>query len=314
VVRNEDGEAASAAASVVVTEPPPSDARLTNLSTRALTLTGDNVLIPGFVVAGPGNKQLLIRAVGPTLAEHPYNLAGTLPNPRLRLKRVNFSTNPPSYDDVTSNDDWGTNTNLADIVTRSDELGAFPLLDDSTDAVLLVELEPGQYSVVTDDPAQQTGIAIVELYDADEAGGGSTSRLINISNRGYVGTGDNIMIPGFVVSHEGPKTLLIRVVGPTLGDPPYNVPGVLADPMLSIFRHDFVNNTDDLILTNDDWSTGPGAQRTRDVAAQVFAFPLPEGSADAAFVVTLNPGVYTVHARGEDDTEGVALVEVYAVP
>jgi hypothetical protein len=285
-------------------------ARLTNLSTRALDLTGDKVLIPGFVIEGPGNKKLLIRAVGPTLAVAPFDLGGTLPNPRIALKRFNGV----GYDDVTTNDDWGTNTNIAELTARSGELGAFPLVDASVDAALLVDLAPGQYSVVTDDPAAQTGIAIVELYDADEAGAASTSRLINISNRGYVGAGDNIMIPGFVVSNEGPKTLLIRVVGPTLGQPPYNVAGVLADPTLQIYRHDFVHNTDELILTNDNWSIGPGADRTREVAAQVSAFVLPEGSADAAFVVTLNPGVYSVHARGEEDTEGVALVEVYAVP
>jgi hypothetical protein len=315
VVRNPGGRATSSAAQVAIAEPPPSGARLTNLSTRALALTGDNVLIPGFVIAGPGNKQLLIRAVGPTLAG--FGVPGTLPDPRLVLKRWNGA----AYEDVASNDNWGTNSNAAAIVAKSAELFAFPLNAGSADAALLIDLVPGQYSAVAGDAGTATGIAIVELYDADlgfwtsavgspQAGG--TARLINISNRGFVGTGDSIMIPGYVVSSEGPKTLLIRAVGPTLAT--FGVSGVLADPTLSIYRHDVTLNTDELILTNDDWSTGPGAQRTRDVATQVHAFALPEGSNDAAFVVTLNPGVYTVHARGANNTTGVALVEVYAVP
>jgi hypothetical protein len=312
VVSNSEGSVESAPATLTVTEPPPSASRLTNLSTRGLCLTGDNILIPGFVIQGPGSKQLLIRAVGPTLAVAPYNISGTLPNPRMTLKRTDFSTNPVSYIDVASNDDWGTNANVAEILTTSGNLGAFALQDASADAVLLVDLQPGQYSVVTDDGALQSGVAIVELYDADDGGG--TARLINISNRGFVGAGDSIMIPGYVVSSEGPKTLLIRAVGPTIGAAPYNVPGALEDPTLTIYKHDFVNNRDDLILFNDDWGASPDAARTAQVASDVSAFALVADSADAAFVVTLQPGVYTVHARGKDDTEGVALVEVYAVP
>lgn len=306
VVRNGGGVIETVAVALTVDEPAPSNARLTNLSTRALDLTGDKVLIPGFVIAGPGNKTLLIRAVGPTLID--FGLTGTLPNPRMTLKRFNGA----GYDDLATNDDWGTNSNVAEIIARSNELGAFGLVNDSADAALLVDLAPGQYSVVTDDPAQQIGIAIVELYDADASG--TTSRLINISNRGYVGVGDNIMIPGFVVSSEGPKTLLIRAIGPTLGSAPYNVSGVLADPTLAIHRQDVNAGTLEEILANDDWSTAPGAERTRAVATQVSAFALAEGSKDAAFVVTLNPGLYTVLARGKNDTEGVALVELYAVP
>jgi hypothetical protein len=229
---------------------------------------------------------------------------GVLPNPRLTLKRWNGS----AYDDVATNDNWGSNANAGAIIAKSAELFAFPLNAGSADAAMLVELAPGQYSAVAGDAGTGAGVAIVELYDADTGGG--AARLVNISNRGYVGTGDSIMIPGYVISDEGPKTLLIRAVGPALAQ--FGVTGVLSDPTLTIYRR--VNNVEEEILSNDNWSVSPGAQRTRDVATQVQAFALPEGSKDAAFVVTLNPGVYTVHARGANDTTGVALVEVYAVP
>jgi hypothetical protein len=300
LVQNSGGSVASTGAVVTVTEPLASGARLTNLSTRAIVLTSDNVLIPGFVIGGSGKKSLLIRAVGPTLGVAPFNLSGVLPDPRLSLKRFNGA----GYDNVATNDNWASSSNPAAIRAKAAELFAFPLGENSNDAALLVDLAPGQYSVVADDAGAQTGIAIVELYDADATT--STSRLINISTRGFVGTGDNIMIPGFVVSAEGPKTVLIRAIGPALAT--YGVSGPLMDPTLSIYR------SDELILNNDDWSTGPGAQHTRDVAAQINAFALPEGSQDAAFVVTLNPGAYTVHARGANGTTGVALVEVYAIP
>ena len=298
LVQNSGGSVASTAAIVTVTEPSSSSARLLNLSTRAIALTGDNVLIPGFVIGGSGRKALLIRSVGPTLID--YGLQGVLPDPRLSLKRFNGA----GYDDLAANDNWASSPNSAAIRAKAAELFAFPLGENSNDSALLVDLAPGQYSVVADDAGAQTGVAIVELYDADATT--STSRLINISNRGYVGTGESIMIPGFVVSAEGPKTVLIRAIGPTLAT--YGVSGVLADPTLSIYR------SDELLLNNDDWSIGPGVQHTRDVAVQVNAFALPEGSQDAAFVVTLNPGIYTVHARGANGTTGVALVEVYAVP
>jgi hypothetical protein len=162
-----------------------------------------------------------------------------------------------------------------------------------------------------------TGVAIVELYDADEFTASppplaNRSRLSNISNRGFVGTGGNIMIPGFVVSSDGAKTLLIRAVGPGLSQ--FGVSGVLADPELTIYFRPHSGGTDTQILAQDNWGDSTDAARTASVAAQVFAFPLTSGSKDAAFVVTLQPGIYTVQASGVGGTTGVALVEIYEVP
>ncbi|BET66348.1 hypothetical protein ASA1KI_12660 [Opitutales bacterium ASA1] len=281
------------------------EGRLLNLSTRAQALTGDDTLIPGFVLSGSGTKRLLVRAVGPTL-EPSFGVPGVLADPRLRVLRRN--TLNGNFDEVATNDDWTTQTGdtfaAADIVAVSAQVGAFSLLADSTDAALLLDLVPGHYTAPASGADGGTGVAIVEVYDADT--GTPTADLVNISNRGFVGTGADIMIPGFVVSNAGPRTFLLRAVGPTLAA--YNVKDVLADPILTLFRGSSP------ILMNDDWGDDAQAAVTAVVAAQVGAFPLPVGSTDAAVVVTLPPGGYTLHASGKDGLTGVALVEVYLVP
>ena len=139
----------------------------------------------------------------------------------------------------------------------------------------------------------------------------SSARLLNVSNRGFCGSGNEVLIAGFVVSAESAQTLLVRVVGPTL-ETVGGLTGVLADPQLTIYRHE--NGTDTPLLSNDDWGSGADAETTAAMSAQVGAFPLPAGSKDAAFVVTLPPGVYTAVASGVGGATGTALVEVYEAP
>jgi hypothetical protein len=277
--------------------------RLLNLSTRALCLTGNDVLIPGFVISGTGTKRLLLRAVGPELV--PFGIPAPLPDPRVVLKRKVGDI----YVDHATNDDWGVNTNVADIISAASSVYAFDLTAGSKSSALLLDLPAGQYTVIASDTGAGTGVAIVELYDTDPASSGT--RLINISNRGYVGTGNDLMIPGFVVSAEGPKTLLIRAVGPTLTG--YGVTGALADPQLAIYRREVNSPTDELLLRNDNWGENADAAEVAQVAGRVYAFPLPSGSKDAACVVTLTPAIYTVQASGVAGATGVALVEVYVV-
>ena len=131
------------------------------------------------------------------------------------------------------------------------------------------------------------------------------SRLLNLSTRGFVGLGGSILIPGFVVSGGGHMTVLVRVVGPTLGG--LGVSDVLEDPELRIMSGDTV------LYANDNWSEASTWEMTSEVGTLVGAFSLPEGSKDAAMVVTLPPGEYTVHALGKDGGNGVALAEVYEV-
>lgn len=290
-------------ASLTESQPPaPAPSRLLNLSTRALCQTGDNVLIPGFVISGTTNKRLLIRAVGPKLTT--FGVPGVLPDPQIVVKRLVNS----AYVDVASNDNWGTNANAAAIVTTSNALGAFALDNGSLDSALILDAPPGQYTVVASGVGNTAGIAIVELYDGDATGGGS--RLTNLANRGFVGTGDDLMVMGYVVSAGAPKRLLIRAVGPTLST--FGVSGTLADPRLVVFRQD--GGTSTSIATNDDWNLDPGATTTAAVAAQVSAFALPAGSKDAAIVLTLPPGAYTVQGSGATGGTGVALLEIYEAP
>jgi outer membrane protein assembly factor BamB len=305
VVTSSNGMSATTdAATVTVSAPAPSDARPMNVSTRALCLTGDDVLIPGFVVEGTGNKRLLMRAVGPELG--PMGLPTFLPDPQMRLEQRQPDQ---SWLTLGQNDDWGANANAADIAPQAALLGAFPLDPGSTSAALLMDVPAGIYTIVAGGKGADTGVAIVELYDADSSS--ATTRLVNISNRGYVGTGNDIMIPGFVVSEQGPKTFLVRAVGPTLHQ---WLTGELSDPMIQIYGSPAPGREAPLLLTNDTWGENGDAAAIRAAATTVGAFPLDEGSADAAFIVTLPPGAYTVHARGVGGTTGIALVEVYLVP
>ena len=278
---------------------------LVNLSTRAMCGTDEQLLIAGFVIGGTANMRLLIRSVGPTLAEYPFDLPNVLPNPRILLKRWNGTV----YVDIASNDDWNTNT---DIRNASRDVAAFALREDGKDAALLVDLPPGQYSALTDDPIGNSGIAIVELYDT-KSSSASASKMLNLSTRGYVGLGTEVLILGFVVEHESAATLLIRAVGPTLADAPFNIPGTLPDPELQLFRRDR-DGIETLVLSNDDWGNESASHHTAQVAELVSAFRLSEGGKDAAIVATLTPAVYTVVTRGVNGSVGLALVELYWVP
>ncbi|GAB5561300.1 MAG: hypothetical protein SynsKO_29470 [Synoicihabitans sp.] len=276
-----------------------SDARLANLSTRGRSLLDADALVPGFVISGTGTKQLLIRVIGPTLAD--FDVPNTHANPSLTLKR--FDTTTSSYVDVATNDDWSDNANAAAIASISSTLGAFALDAGSADAVILPTLDPGQYTVVTGSPDGDTGTAIVELYDADDAS--STTRLTNISTRGYVGAGDSPLVSGFVISEEGPRTVLIRAVGPTLSN--YGVTGFLADPKLTLYQGTTI------LATNEDWEDSDAANIST-VGTNVGAFALDSGATDSALLVTLAPGVYTAQANSADATSGLALVEIYLLP
>jgi hypothetical protein len=148
-----------------------------------------------------------------------------------------------------------------------------------------------------------TGVGLVEVYDVEPDN--PNSRFASISGRAQVGSGDDVLIPGFVVTGSGPQTFLIRAIGPSLDQ--FDVVGVLPDPELTVFKGSQV------IAANDNWSDNTNASEVATASAQVFAFPLPNPSLDAALLITLEPGLYTVVVSGVGATAGVALVEVYQV-
>lgn len=266
---------------------------LGNISNRAQVGIGSDILIPGFVIEGTAPKEVLVRAVGPTLVD--FGVTGVLENPLLRV--FQGST------EVASNDDWGQASDPVALANAMATTGAFALQPGSGDSALLVTLDPGAYTAQVSGVGDTTGVAIVEVYDA--APDNLDSRLVNISGRAQVGTGADILIPGFVVSGSESKQYLIRAIGPTLAG--FGVTGTLADPMLRVLQGDTE------IVTNDNWMSASNAAEVVSTSATIGAFALDEGSADAVVLIDLNPGAYTIQVSGVADTTGVALVEIYEV-
>ncbi|MBE2214433.1 MAG: immunoglobulin domain-containing protein [Opitutaceae bacterium] len=292
---NPGGSVTSNAAALAVVAT--GSARVANLSTRARVGVGDEVLIPGFVISGTGTKSLLVRAVGPRLGQSPFSVAGVLPDPTMSLMAGSSL--------VLANDDWGQFADQAALASASTSVFAFSLGSSTKDAAMVVSLAPQLYTVVTSGVGNTTGVALVELYDLDPPS--STSRLVNISARARVGTGSEVLIPGFVIDGDVALTLLVRAVGPTLGNAPFNVAGVLADPVMTVFRGATA------IASNDDWQQAPNQAALEAARQATFAFRLGDGQKDAACLIALNPGAYTVQVAGKDGTTGVSLVELYVV-
>lgn len=284
------GQVTATIATITVVQAPATASRLANVSVRTGAGTGDQTLIVGLAIGGAGAKQVLLRGIGPGLTQ--FGLTGALADPQIRL----FSA---AGGQTNMNEDWGGGAALMDAFTM---VGAFALPGSSKDAALLVSLDPGTYSAQV--TANGTGgTALVEAYDSSAAT--STARLVNLSVRTQVGTGDNVLIVGFVLAGRSTKTVLIRAVGPGLA--PFGVGGVLADPQLSLFKSGITAPTH----TNDNWG---GGQALSNAYTATGAFNLAFASKDSALLVTLDPGAYTAQVSGVGGATGVALVEVYEVP
>ncbi|HZZ59187.1 MAG TPA: hypothetical protein VFE31_15255, partial [Opitutaceae bacterium] len=181
------------------------------------------------------------------------------------------------------------------------QVGAFALTRGSADAALLENLAPGQYSIHVEGADGETGVALAELYDADQ--GTVTSRLINISASATVGTGANVLIAGFVISGTTSETVLLRGVGPTLAS--LGVSNVLQQPVLTLF-----DKNSNPLTSNTGWAN---SSLIAAASSAVYAFALEPNSADSALLVTLAPGLYSIGVSGANSTSGEALVEVYEV-
>jgi len=307
VATSEGVVVASQAAALTVEAPATSAARLLNLSTRGHAATGEAVLIPGFVIGGTQPKRLLIRAVGPTLGGPAFGVAGVLGDPRLTLLRREAAGDVV----VVANDDWGDSPEVDAFATAFAQVQAFSLASPA-EAALLVDLPPGRYTAIADGVDGATGVAIVEIYDLDTSA--TDARLVNLSTRGRAGVGAQVMIPGFVVSPEGAKTVLIRVVGPRLAAAPFGIADAMVDPELTVFRR-VPGGGDVALFSSDDWGDASTADEIAAASAQVGAFALAPGSQDAALVATLAPGVYTVVGAAADGvSSGIVLVELYVLP
>lgn len=269
-------------------------ARLINISTRAQVGTGANILIPGFVIGGSGTETLLIRADGPSLTA--FGVSGALSQPSLMVTNSTGTV-------MASNTGWGTNTNPAQIASTAASVGAFALAPGSADCAVIVSLPPGAYTVLVSGVGNTIGVALAEVYEVTSNG----TRLINISTRAQVGTGANILIPGFVIGGSGTEELIVRADGPSLTQ--FGITGVLAQPSLSL-----TNSTGAVVGSNTGWGTNFYPTLIASTSASVGAFALVSGSSDSAAIVTLTPGAYTMQVDGVNNTTGVALAEVYEVP
>jgi len=263
-------------------------AYLVNIATRAPVGGAAGTPIPGFVLAGAGSKPVLVRAAGPGLGA--FGVAGTLADPRVEL--FGGSTR------LAENDNWTT----ADAAVMA-RVGAFAFPGGSRDAALVASLRSGDHSVPVLAADSGSGVALVEVYDTAP---GIGPAIVNASTRAFVGTGDNVLIPGFVVGGTGTMRLLIRAVGPALAG--FGVAGALADPTITLYRDGRA------LWTNDNWSASEQAAELANAAAAVGAFALTAGGRDAAMLVTVSPGAYSAVVSGVGGTSGTALVELYVVP
>jgi DNA-binding beta-propeller fold protein YncE len=266
--------------------PAPPDA-LGNLSTRLGVETGDNVLIGGFVITGPegSTKQVLIRGIGPSLVN--YGIKKPLADPVVELHDATSI--------LATNDNWKVGD---DGVSQEAEIEATGLAPgDDLESAILVTLHPGSYTAIMRGTNEATGVGLVEAYDLSPD---PLTKMVNSSTRGYVSTGDNVMIGGVTVSGVDPSRVVLRAIGPSLTQ--YGVSGALADPTLELY-----NNEGVLITSNDNWKD----ENEDAIAATGLA---PEDDRESAILATLYPSSYTAIVRGKDNTTGVGLVEAYYLP
>jgi hypothetical protein len=247
-------------------------AKALNISTRMRVEAGENVMIGGFIIEGTETKQLLIRALGPTLQQ--FGISGVLPNPTVDLIG--------SAGLIISNNDW-RDTQEAEI-----QATGLPPPND-LEAAVIVNVVPGNYTAVVRDATGGSGVGLVEVYDLAHS---AQSKLANISTRGFVAGGDNVMIGGFILGDgDAAARVVIRAIGPSLAQ--HGVNGALQDPVL-----DLRDANGMLIRNNDNWRDSQQAE----IEATGLA---PGDNAESAIIATLPPSAYTAIVAG------VGLVEVY---
>jgi glucose/arabinose dehydrogenase len=255
-----------------------------NISTRSRVETGDDVLIGGFILGGNAAKQVLLRAIGPSLQQ--LNVPDALADPTLELRRADGSV-------ITSNDNWKE--------TQQNEIQATQLApQNDLESAILISLQPGGYTAIVRGKNGTTGVGLVEAYDLEQP---SDSRLANISTRASVQTGGNVLIGGFITGKNiGAAKVIIRALGPSLTAS--GIANPLADPTLELHDSNGV-----LLLANDNWQDDPAQ------ASQITTAGLaPANNFESAIATSLLPGAYTVIVAGKNGGTGTALVEVYNLP
>lgn len=258
------------------TPTPPFATVFGNISTRLLVETGDNALIGGFIVTGTQPKKVIVRAIGPSLIPI---FPDALADPILELRNGAGAL-------IMANDNWRTNQEQEIIAT-----GIPPTNDSESAIVATLPANISNYTAIVRGVNNGTGIGVVEAYDLDQT---VDSKLANISTRGLVQTGNNVLIGGLIVLGQNPLRVIVRAIGPSLP-----VPGALADPTLEL--HD---GSGALIASNDNWRS--------DQEAEIIATGIPPtNDSESAIVRNLTAGNYTAIVSGVNNTTGIAVVEAY---
>ena len=250
-------------------------ATFANISSRLKVETEDNVLIAGFIVTGSGAKRVVVRAMGPSLP-----VEGALADPELLLFDGNGEI-------IATNNNWNDAPNRQQIVDTT--LAPAHQLE----AAILMQLDPGNYTAIVRGTNSSTGVGLVEVYDLEA---GSESRPANISTRGFVQTGDNVLIGGLILTGSDPTRVVVRAIGPSL-----QVANPLGNPTLELR-----DANGDLVAENDNWRSSQGDE----IAATQLA---PTHELESAILRTLPASNYTAIVRGAGDSTGVALVEAYSL-
>ena len=264
-------------------EQPATATRLANISTRVAVASGERVLIGGFIARGADAKRVMIRALGPSLTA--AGISSILPNPALEL----FDGSGQS---IAANSDWRDAANRQEMI----DSGLAPV--SHTEAALLVTLPASSsglpYTVTVRGETAEAGVALIELYDLDRA---DESQLVNVSTRGFVETGEKVMISGTIISGTNAQKIVVRALGPSLTQA--GIADALRDPQVELF-----NGNGDSVASNNDWRD---AQQSELQQLQIA----PTRETEAALIATLAPGHYTAVVRGNDGGTGIGLVEIY---
>ena len=277
----------------IAVEPP----LATNLSTRvfvqgssgaasingheAALAPGSGSAIAGFIIAGSSPKQVLLRGLGPSLSQ--FQVANALQDPILDL-------HDSSGNLITSNDDWQTAANANQI-----PISLQP--SDPREPAILATLQPGSFTAVLHGKNGASGVGLVEIYDRSNV---AKSKLANVSTRGFVGTGQNVMIGGLILNGGvGRRMMLIRALGPTLGQSPFNIAGALSNPTLML-----VDANGTVVASNDDWKSSQESE----IRATGLA---PSNDSESAILTTLPPGSFTAIVSGKNGATGIGLVELF---
>lgn len=252
------------------------NATLANISTRVQTGTGNSSMIGGFIIIGTETKTVIVRGIGPSLS-----IPGALADPIIEV-------HGSSGELLATNDNWRDADTAAEILAS----GLAPAND--SESALWGIINPGNYTVIVRGTNNSTGIGLFEVYDLDQT---VSSRLGNISTRGFVGINDDVMVGGTIVLGNHPARVLLRAIGPSLAA--FGVPDPLQDPVLELHDGDGT-----LLFVNDNWRA--------DQEAEIIATGIPPtDDQESAILQDLAPGNYTAIVRGANNTTGIAVVEAY---